>query len=99
VAHSVVAFGGPDLKFGLDRGFVKAKTVVAIAADQARRGSTDDVVARLAATSKDDLEHVTDAFSYLGGPDRVHDPRDSSRKWLYLQLKAAFVSPKRCRTR
>ena len=26
----------------------------------------------------------------LDDPERVHDPRESARKWLYLQLKAAY---------
>ncbi len=39
---------------------------------------------------RDEVGRVPDVLELLDDPERVHDPRESARKWLYLQLKAAY---------
>ena len=44
----------------------------------------------LAALLRDEVERVPEVLDALDDPERIHDPRESVRKWLYLQLKAAY---------
>jgi hypothetical protein len=86
-----LTFKAEDLKFGLDQGFIKPRTVIHLAARERERGGKDDVLNSLASIEHaDEPDAFREAFSHLGGPDRVDDPREPARKWLYLQLRAAF---------
>jgi hypothetical protein len=91
----VLAEGVPleaeDLRYGLERGFLKAHAVVDLAADAVRRGGTDPVLQELAALLRDEVGRVPEVLKTLDDPERIHDPRESARKWLYLQLKAAYT--------
>ena len=44
----------------------------------------------IAALLSDEQDRVAELMSALDDPERIHDPRESSRKWRYLLLKAAF---------
>lgn len=80
-----------DLRYGLERGYLKASAVIDLAVEEVRRGSTDPVLLDLAALLRDEVDRVPAVLTALEDPERIHDPRESARKWLYLQLKAAYV--------
>jgi hypothetical protein len=78
-----------DLSYGLERGFLKAATVIEVATHEVSYGAGDLVLQDLADLLNDETDKITDVLGALNDPERAHDPRDSARKWLYLQLKAA----------
>jgi hypothetical protein len=79
-----------DLGYGFERGFLKPAEVVGLATHEVGRGTDDDVLVALGSLLRDELDRVPEALELLDDPERVHDPRESARKWLYLQLKAAY---------
>src|SRR5215471_5983825 len=79
-----------DLGYGLKRGFLKPADVVALATHEVGRGAYDDVLVALGSLLRDEVGRVPEVLELLDDPERVHDPRESARKWLYLQLKAAY---------
>ena len=81
--------GAADLRYGFEQGFLKAGAVVDLAVDEVRRGATDPVLDDLASLLRDEVGRVPEVLGALDDPERIHDPRESVRKWLYLQLKAA----------
>jgi hypothetical protein len=80
-----------DLRYGLDHFFIKEWTVVEIAVGEIRRGSSDSLLYELAVVLPDEVERIAEIFKELDYPGRFDDPRDSARKWLYLQIKAAYL--------
>jgi hypothetical protein len=93
-AEAVVQEGVPllaeDLRYGLEHGFLSGATVVSLATYAVRRGADDPVLQDLAALLRDEQDRVPAVLSVLDDPERFHDPRDSARKWLYLELAAAY---------
>lgn len=87
----VVPLGAEDLAYGFERGYVKARDVVALATRDVAEGSSDPVLMELAALLSDETSRVPEVLGVLDDPERIHDPRESVRKWLYLELKAAYV--------
>jgi hypothetical protein len=79
-----------DLGYGFERGFLKAADVVALATHEVGRGIDDDVLVALGSLLRDEVGRVPEVLELLDDPERVHDPRESVCKWLYLQLKAAY---------
>ncbi|HWM99540.1 MAG TPA: DUF2247 family protein, partial [Streptosporangiaceae bacterium] len=80
-----------DLGYGFGRGFLNAADVVALATHEVgSRRADDDVLMALASLLRDETGRVPEVLELLDDPERVHDPRESARKWLYLQLKAAY---------
>jgi len=79
-----------DLDFGFAHGWIDAATVVDVATEEVRSGADDPGLVRLASILRDELADVPDLLSRLSkGVD--HGERASSkRKWLYLQLSAAY---------
>jgi hypothetical protein len=68
---------------------------VDLATEETRRGADDPVLMELAALLSDETDRVPELLEALDDPERVHDPRESARKWLYLQLKAAYLERSR----
>ena len=85
-----VSMTAEDLGYGLGRGFLKPADVIALAAHEMGRGTDDDVLVTLGSLLRDEESRVPEVLELLDDPERVHDPRESARKWLYLQLKAAY---------
>jgi len=79
-----------DLGYGFERGFLKPADVIAFAAHEMGCRADDDVLVALGSLLRDEDGRVPDVLEILDDPERVHDPRESARKWLYLQLKAAY---------
>ena len=79
-----------DLGYGFERGFLKPADIVALATQEVGRGADDDVLVALGSLLRDEVGRVSEVLELLDDPERVHDPRESARKWLYLQLKAAY---------
>lgn len=79
-----------DLRYGFERGFLKPADAIALAAHEMGCGSDDDVLLALGSLLRDEGGRVPEVLKLLDDPERVHDPRESARKWLYLQLKAAY---------
>lgn len=86
-----IPFVAEDLRYGLEHYFIKERTVVDLAVDQVRRGASDPVLQELAALLRDEVDRVPEILEALDDLKRIYDPRQSARKWLYLQLKAAYV--------
>jgi hypothetical protein len=93
-AAFVLAEGVPmtaeDLEYAFERGFLKPTDVVALATHEVGRGADDDVLVALACLLRDEADRVPGVLELIADPERIHDPRESARKWLYLQLKAAY---------
>lgn len=85
-----VAMNAEDLGYGFERGFLKPADLIALATHEVGRGADDDVLVALGSLLRDEAGRVPDVLELLDDPERVHDPRESARKWLYLQLKAAY---------
>lgn len=85
-----MAMTAEDLGYGLGRGFLKPTDVIALAAHEMGCGAEDDVLVALGSLLRDEEVRVPDVLELLDDPERIHDPRESARKWLYLQLKAAY---------
>lgn len=79
-----------DLMYGLERGFLRPATAVDSAVRELERGDGDPVLLEIASLLTDELGDLADILAQLDSPDHIHDPRNSARRWLYLQLKAAF---------
>ena len=79
-----------DLKYGFEHGFLRALTVVDAAVLGVDRGDDDPVLMQVASLLRDDIDELPETLAQLESPDHIHDPRESARKWLYLQLKAAY---------
>jgi hypothetical protein len=85
-----VAMTAEDLGYGFERGFLKPADVIALAVHEMGCGADDDVLVALGSLLRDEDGRVPEVLELLDDPERVHDPRESARKWLYLQLKAAY---------
>jgi hypothetical protein len=81
-----------DLRYGFEHCFLKPLSVVELASSEVARGAADPVLVELAALLSDEVDKVAVVFQLLDDPERIHDPRTSKRKWLYLQLKATFYA-------
>jgi hypothetical protein len=92
-----IPLGAEDLCYGLQHGFLKATTAIDIAVHNVRCAADDPVLQELSALLGDEVDMVPQVLSALDDPERVHDPRESKRKWLYLQLKAAYIDRARLR--
>jgi hypothetical protein len=79
-----------DLKYGFERGWLRGATVIDWAVREVERGDADAVLLEVASLLREDVDTLPDVLRILDSPDHIHDPRESARKWLYLQLKAAF---------
>lgn len=90
VAEEGLALEAEDLRYGLERGFVSEVGVIDLAANAVERGVADELLRDLASLLRDEVERVPDVLDALDDPERIHDPPESKRKWLYLQLNAAY---------
>lgn len=92
--HFIEAVGlgldAEDLRCGFERGILSAAGVVDLATAEVRRGAAGDVLHALARLLRDEVDQVPEVFRALDSPERMHYSRESVRKWLYLQLKAAY---------
>jgi hypothetical protein len=79
-----------DLKFGFERGWLQPETVIDWAVREVQRGDDNEVLLDVASLLRDDVDDLPGVLARLDWPDHVRDPRESARKWLYLQLKAAY---------
>jgi len=79
-----------DLKYGFERGWLRAPTVIDWAVREFERGDDDPALLEVASLLRDEVDDLPDLLAQLDSPDHIHDPRESARKWLYLQLRAAF---------
>jgi hypothetical protein len=85
-----VVMTAEDLGYGFERGFLKPADVIDLAAHEVGCGADDGVLVALASLLRDEVGRVPKVLELLEDPERVYDPRESARKWLYLQLKAAY---------
>jgi hypothetical protein len=86
-----VPLDAEDLAYGFERGYIEAQDVVILATCGVNAGSSDPVLLELVALLADQTSRVPEVLTMLDDPERIHDPRESARKWLYLALKAAYV--------
>lgn len=85
-----IAMTAEDLQYGFEHGFLKPADVIAIATHEMGCGADDAVLVTLGSLLRDEESRVPEVLESLDDPERIHDPRESARKWLYLQLKAAY---------
>jgi hypothetical protein len=90
-----VAMTAEDLEYGFARGFLKQADVIALATYEIGRGANDEILVALGSLLHDEGARVPEVLGLLDDPERIHDPRESARKWLYLQLKAAYADRER----
>ena len=84
-----LALSLPDLRYGLTRGYLKPHVAIELALDEVRRGSQDPLLNEVAGLFSDEADRVSDVLETsvsVPGEDE-----SASRKWLYLQLKAAYI--------
>jgi hypothetical protein len=79
-----------DLAFAHFHGLINDSVLVDLAADALGRGSTDPIITSAGILLRDELYRVPDVLAALDDPERIHDPRESARKWLYLVLKTGY---------
>lgn len=79
-----------NLEYGFRRSFLKPTDLIDLASHEVACGADDDVLVALASLLRDETGRVPEVLELLDDPERVHDPRESVRKWLYLQMKAAY---------
>lgn len=85
-----------DLRFGLWHYYIKPLAVIELAVALVKRGNTDPGIQELAALLHDETDRVEDILGVIRVhegkiPPEVAEDSESRRKWLYLQLKAAYV--------
>lgn len=85
LAREDVPLGPGDLAYGFERGWIDARTVIDRAVAELRRGSNDAVIEKLALLLPPDTAAVPEILSEAGASQAP-----AARKWLYLQLKAAY---------
>jgi hypothetical protein len=57
---------------------------------EVERGDEDPLLLEVGSLLRDDVDELPGVLARLDSPDHIHDPRESARMWLYLQLKAAY---------
>lgn len=85
-----IALSVDDLKCGFENGWLRGSTVIEWAVREVVRGDDDPVLLEVASLLRDDIDRLPDVLAQLDSPDHIHDPRESARRWLYLQLRGAF---------
>jgi len=93
-AEAVIREGVPllaeDLQYGLEHGFLNSESVIKLATFAVRDGTDDPVMQGLAALLSEEQDQVPGVLMALDDPERFHDPRDTARKWLFLELAAVY---------
>ncbi len=79
-----------DLKYGFEHGMISATTAIDLAVREVERGDVDPVLPEVASLLRDDADELPDVLAQLDAPGRANDPGLSARRWLYLQLRAAY---------
>ena len=85
-----IFLGPEDLRFGLEHGYLTPVTAIDLATDETSRGADDPLLQDIASLLHDEQEQLSNLLSKLDDPERIHDPRESVRKWLFLELDAAY---------
>lgn len=85
-----VALNIDDLKYGFDHGWLSTRDVIELAEVGVERGDTDPNLVAIAMLLREDEPELPDLLAQLNSPDRIFDPRESARKWLYLLLKGLY---------
>lgn len=86
-----IALAATDLRYGLAHGYIKPQVVIEIATDEARRGSKDPALVEIADLLSDEADRVAEVLEMSAPRDSDHP----ARKWLYLELKAAYLNQDR----
>ena len=73
-----------DLKYDFERRWLSASTVIRHAVEAVKSGDDDSDLLGIACLLSDQVDEVPDLLVRLELPGRVHDPRESARKWLYF---------------
>lgn len=84
-----------DLRYGYESGFIKSHTVISVAVAEVIRGKKDRILLDLSALLNDEAERVPCILETLGRSDHLDNSSRPARKWLYFQLKAAFLQSDR----
>lgn len=79
-----------DLEYGLTHRWIGPATVVAIATREVAADGSDLALAKLVLVLRDELDEVPDVLRGRSARVDGSDRSSSRRKWLYLQLAAAF---------
>lgn len=64
-----IPFVAGDLRYGLERFFIKERALIDIAADEVRRGTSDTLLYDLATLRRDEVERLPGIFSELLLPE------------------------------
>ena len=87
---SRIPFDGDDLRLGVSLGLISPTTAIALARDIVGRGTTDPSVVGAAELKPDDIAGVRVALRAVDPEDADLYPPISVRRWVFLELKAAY---------
>jgi len=87
---SGLLFDVDDLRLGLSLGLISPPTAVALAGDAVGRGATDPSVVEVATLQPDDVVGVRVALRAVDPDAADLYPPASARRWVFLELKAAY---------
>lgn len=87
IEESGVWLDAVDLKFGFERGFLRAGDVVAVATSQTLAGATDPALVKLGELFRQDSDQIEEVLSSV----RYTETPPRSDIWLYLQMRAAYL--------
>jgi hypothetical protein len=80
-----------DVRYGFVRGWLHPDTVIKWAARQRDSGQQHVAVTRIASIAPDDVRQLQEVLKTEVPVDATAAEAESKRKWLYLQLAAAYM--------
>lgn len=90
VSASRLALDADDLRLGLSLGLISPPTAAAIASNAVTRGARDPAIAELADLQSHDVPAIRATLRAVDPEEADLYPPQSVRKWVYLELKAAY---------
>lgn len=97
IRATALVLDAEDLRLGVSLGLISPPSAVHLAADAVDSGSTDPTLLGVAQMNRNDIVSVRQALR-ANDPDEAElFPPQSARKWIYLELKAAWEMRDRLR--
>ena len=97
IRRTDLALDAEDLRLGVSLGLISPPTAVILAGDAVTSGSADPTLVDVAQIDRNDIASVRDALRAADPDEADFFPPQSVRKWIYLELKAAYEMRDRLR--
>lgn len=88
---AAVPLSHDDLRLGVSLGLISPRVAVAVAEETVRRDPASKSLVELAGLDRDDIPAIRDALHAVDADAADLSPPESVRKWIYLQLRAAYL--------